>query len=287
MAAVPDGVWEVWLNLRHPDPRLTAVWEELESTTPTRPIVRHLLSALRDEDDEVCLEVGLRVEAETEYKAERLARRFVAGALERYGVAPFDRTPGGEMVVRVRPPEDDASRPVERESSAGDFASRLVARPWQRAIPLDDGRRVRIVAFMGACPLERVEVEERREALLIIRLFERRPPRPYGMFLIGKTVSFDVVLGTPVGARRLIDGATGRDPNTIKRGERGERTDALGLDVTGPRVEVPIGRSFDWKALTGRAWFDPGTSEDEPDPPPAEILFFSPSEDPPDREERE
>jgi hypothetical protein len=64
--------------------------------------------------------------------------------------------------------------------------------------------------------------------------------------------------------RRLIDGATGREPNALKGRER---RDALGLDRAGPRVEVPVGRDFDWKALTGHAWFDPGSSADEPDPP--------------------
>lgn len=47
--------------------------------------------------------------------------------------------------------------------------------------------------------------------------------------------------------------------------------------MTQPGVEVPIGREFDWKELTGRPWFDPGFSEHEPRPPAAEILFFSPS----------
>jgi hypothetical protein len=57
-------------------------------------------------------------------------------------------------------------------------------------------------------------------------LFERRPPRlspdgvPYGMFLIGITASFDVVLPTPLARRRLIDGVTGFDPNTVKPGYR-------------------------------------------------------------------
>jgi hypothetical protein len=173
-----------------------------------------------------------------------------------------------------------------------DFESRLVATRWHAWIPLDDGRRVRIVASMGAFPPARVEVEE-RPASLVITLFERRPPRlspdgiEYGIFDIAITASFDIMLPTRLRGRRLIDGVTGFDPNTVKPDWRRDPVKALAADVTEPRVEVPLGRSFDWKELTGRAWFDPGTSEHEPSPPPAEILFFSSSEDVPDRERPE
>lgn len=276
--AVSESLWDVWLNLAHPDPRLALLWRELEGTKPTRPVVTQLHSALGEQDDQVRVECALRVEAETGVEAVRIARRFVAGALERYGVASFEQTPNSEMLVRVARPDDDEDVPLQdRVPRREDFESRLAAAPWDRAIPFDDGRRLQIVALMGACPLVRVEVEQ-TQAALTITLFERRPPRlspdgiPYGIFAIGKSVSVDLALASPVGGRRLIDGATGREP----RRRAGGRLDAPEIERPGPRVQVPIGRDFDWKALTGQAWFDPGYSDHERDFPPAKARFLSP-----------
>jgi hypothetical protein len=179
------------------------------------------------------------------------------------------------MLVRVCPPEDNASR--LKAARPEDFESRLAPTPWHRAAVLDDGRRVRIGVVMGACPLARVEVKERR-ASVVISLFERRPPlllpdgTPIGILAIGIVTSFDLLLPSPVGDRRLIDGATGFDPATTSSGRRGER-----INMSGSRVEVPIGRTFDWKQLTGRAWWGgPGLRHGQhaPHPPPAGIHFF-------------
>ena len=268
----------MWLTLRHPDRRLAALWEELESATPTRPIVKHLASSLHDEGDEVCLKVGLRIEAESRYQAGPLARRFVEAAVERYGIASFDRTADSHLLVCVCPPEDEASGPEELAPNPEDFERRLVPAQWHHAIPLDDGRRVRIIARMGPRPPARVDVQARLKSL-VITLFERRPPRlspdgiPYGEFPIAITASFDVVLPNPLEGRRLIDGVTGFDPSTVKPGYG---IDAYELGMTGPCV--PIGRSFDWRELTGRAWFDPKPSEGEPNWPVADIFFFSSSD---------
>jgi hypothetical protein len=79
-----------------------------------------------------------------------------------------------------------------------------------------------------------------------------------------------------VGDRRLIDGATGFDPSTTRHRRMPE------LNPSRPRVEVPIGRTFDWKELTGNAWFEVRPSHSEPSPPPATIDFFT-SSDPPHR----
>jgi hypothetical protein len=174
-----------------------------------------------------------------------------------------------------------------------DLESRLVPVRWDHAIALDD-RRVRIIALMGTSPPARVEVVD-RPASVVITLFERRPPRlspdgipiPYHRFLIGIPASFDILLPAPLHGRRLIDGVTGFDPNTVKRGGHRERIDARAVDKTQSRVEVPIGRTFDWRELTGRPWFDFKTSDNEPIPPAAETTFFSSSGDTPTREQPE
>jgi hypothetical protein len=165
------------------------------------------------------------------------------------------------------------------------LVSRLAPAQWDHAIAHDD-RRVRIVALMGTAPPARVEVVD-RSASVVITLFERRLvrlspdgiPLPYDHFAIGITASFDILLPTPLHGRRLIDGLTGVDPNSLKRRDR---IDAPATDETSS-VEVPIGRTFDWKELTGRPWFDVRTSDDDPTPAAAEVLFFS-SEDLPTHE---
>lgn len=114
-----------------------------------------------------------------------------------------------------------------------DFESRLVATGWHAWIPLDDGRRVRIVASMGPFPPARVEVEE-RPASLVVRLFERRPPRlspdgiEYRTVTIAITRSFDILPPAPLRGRRLIDGVTGFDPNTVKPDWRRDPAKARG-----------------------------------------------------------
>jgi hypothetical protein len=107
-------------------------------------------------------------------------------------------------------------------------------------------------------------------------------------FLIGgfQPQHADLELREPVGSRAVVDASAGvvrpslaQRRNRLRPGGRRDRSDALALDVTEPRVEVPTGRSFDRKELTGRPSFDPGA---------AEILFFSSSEDvPPNREQPE
>jgi hypothetical protein len=101
---------------------------------------------------------------------------------------------------------------------------------------------------------------------------------PIGILSIGITTSFDLVLPGPVGDRRLIDGATGFDPATTSSGRRGER-----INMSGARVEVPIGRTFDWKELTGHAWWEPQLDDHAPPPRPAKISFFTSSDHPPHR----
>jgi hypothetical protein len=184
------------------------------------------------------------------------------------------------MLVRMCPSEDNASR--LKAARPEDFERRLAPAPWNRADVLNDGRRVRIDAQMGPCPLARVEVKEGPRSV-VITLFERRPPvlapdgTPVGIFLIGIFASFDLVLPGPVGRRRLIDGATGFDPRRTKRARNMPE-----LDPSRPRVEVPIGRTFDWKELTGKPWWEVRSSKGEPSPPPATIDFFT-SDDPPHR----
>jgi hypothetical protein len=152
---------------------------------------------------------------------------------------------------------------------------------------------VRIIARMGTAPPARVEVVD-RPASVVIALFERRPPRfsPDGIplsddqFLIAITATFDILLSTPLRGRRLIDGVTGFDPATVRGGRR-SRVDAPPVDETESRVEVPIGRTFDWKELTGRPWFDLELSDSEPTWPEAKTVFFTFTEDVPTREQPE
>jgi hypothetical protein len=174
-----------------------------------------------------------------------------------------------------------------------DFESRLLPVRWDQAIARDD-RRVRIIAVMGTAPPARVEVVD-RPASVVITLFESRPPRlspdgipiPDDRFLRAITASLDILLPAPLHGRRLIDGVTGFDPNTVGRGRRRERIDARAVDETRSGIEVPIGRTFDWEELAGRPWFDFKTSDNEPTPPAAVTAFFSSSEDLPTREQPE
>jgi hypothetical protein len=171
------------------------------------------------------------------------------------------------------------------ESRSEDFDSRLVATRWHGWIPLDDGRRVRILASMGPFPPARIEVEE-RPASLVITLFERRPEPVYGWFAIAIPASFDITLPTPLQGRRLVDGVTRFDPNTVKSGGR-DLLMALPPGMPKHRADVPIGCSFDWQELTGRAWFDPHIGEHESRRVAAKIHFFSPSQDVPSRDQPE
>ena len=160
---------------------------------------------------------------------------------------------------------------------------------WHAWIPLSDGRRARIIASMGPAPPARVDVEE-RPGSLVVTLFERRRLRstPDGMvydrLLIGITAAFEIVLPTALQGRRLIDSVTGFDPNTVKPDWRRDPAKVNAAGGTEPRVEVPVGRAFDWKALTGRPWFDPGTSDHEATPPWAEGRFVSAARDTPERD---
>ena len=178
------------------------------------------------------------------------------------------------VVPRGRPLLDICDAAVVTDAGEPDVQSRLVAVRWDHAIPLDD-RRVRIVALMGTAPPARVEVVD-RPASVAITLFERRPLL-YDRLLIGITASFEILLPTALHGRRLIDGVTGFDPSTVKRRGR--------VGEGGSCVEVPIGRTFDWRELTGRPWFDVELSDDEPIPPVARAVF--PSDDVPPRERPE
>ena len=102
--------------------------------------------------------------------------------------------------------------------SPTDYEPSLVKTRWHRHDASQAG--VRIAWFTGPCPLERVDVDETPERVTIT-LLERHPPRfaeggtPYAIAAIGVTHCVDVTLQAPLGAREVIDGATGRAPGDV------------------------------------------------------------------------
>jgi hypothetical protein len=133
----------------------------------------------------------------------------------------------------------------------------LVPAAWHRWVAVGDGSRVRVVAGMGWYPLARVDVEDRADAVTIT-LFQRVPrvamtDEDVGIPAIGIAVCFDVPLGAPQNGRRVIDGATGKDPERLPAMDP-DREFALDMDVSGQPPVVPVGREFSWLELTGTPW---------------------------------
>jgi hypothetical protein len=131
--------------------------------------------------------------------------------------------------------------------------ARLLPAEWERAVELDGGAALRIMATMGVLELARVDVEERPDTVTIT-LYERYwhdtgiPDDEQATIALGLVTSFDVPISSPLAGRRLVDGATGTARRRI-----GPRSPA----AEGDRVLVPVGREFEWEELAGRPWYDP------------------------------
>jgi hypothetical protein len=103
-------------------------------------------------------------------------------------------------------------REQDEPRSPEDFESRLVAASWEHWEPVRGG--VRVTWTSGLLPLERVEVAE-TATHVTITLWERHPPRfredgsPSLPHAVRMARSTEVALAAPVGARRVMNGATG------------------------------------------------------------------------------
>ena len=131
--------------------------------------------------------------------------------------------------------------------------ARLSPVDWERAVEVDGGAALRIIATMGVDPLARVDVEE-GSAAVTITLYERfwydpeLPDDEQGTITLGLGVRVDVPLPSPLAGRRLVDGASGRP-------RRLAGPNSPGAD--GASLLVPAGREFDWHELAGEPWYDP------------------------------
>jgi hypothetical protein len=155
---------------------------------------------------------------------------------------------------------------------------------WHRGVAIGDGSTIRVVAMMGACPLVRVDVDERPHAV-IVSLFERLPAEArtdedVAIAAVGIVVTVDVPISAPLNDRTLIDGATGREPERLPATDP-DRDAALSMDIGGGGVLVPVGREFSWVELTGTPWFDRPAERCSPqlDGGPEVVAFFTPSSD--------
>jgi hypothetical protein len=137
-------------------------------------------------DDSEVYDTRLVVEAADEADACALAASLIDGVI---GDAPYER-------------RFDIEVPRERP------------KPWQRHEACEGG--VTIAWFSGLSPLGRVDVEE-TDARVTITLWEARPPAAAGeqWVLVGDFRRVDVPLAAPLGARELVDGATGRRAGDI------------------------------------------------------------------------
>ncbi len=122
----------------------------------------------------------------------------------------------GRRRVTVAPARGDALAPENVPRSPADYESRLVATRWHRCEASATGAK--IVWSTGARPLERVDLEETGERVTIT-LWERHPPAfreggaPVFTLAIGYMRCVAVPLRAPLGAREVIDGATGTRPD--------------------------------------------------------------------------
>jgi hypothetical protein len=144
-------------------------------------------------------------------------------------------------------------------SGVSKVGSDLRLAAWNRGVAIGDGSTIRLVAVMGACPLVRVDVDERAHAVTV-SLFERLPAGAMtdgdaAIPAVGIVVWFDVPISAPLDDRTLIDGATGREPERLPAIDP-DRDLALSMDIGGDGVLVPVGREFSWVELTGSPWFD-------------------------------
>ncbi len=154
------------------------------------------------------------------------------------------RTIGDELVtvrgrrrITVSPARGDALAPENVPRSPADYESRVVATRWQRCEA--SGAGAKIVWLTGARPLERVDLSETGERVTIT-LWERHPPAfreggaPVFTLAIGYTRCVEVPLGAPLGAREVIDGATGTRPDVFDPFDASgpaARAEVMALDV--------------------------------------------------------
>jgi hypothetical protein len=138
----------------------------------------------------------------------------------------------GRRRITVTPARGDALAPENVPRSPADYESRLVATRWHRCEASAAGAK--IVWSTGARPLERVDVEETGERVTIT-LWERHPPAfreggaPVFTLAIGYTRCVEVPLGASLGAREVIDGATGTRPDEFDP-----------FDASGPATRAEI-----------------------------------------------
>jgi hypothetical protein len=218
---VDDGFVNAWLNfgarVQHPRLEQTETWGVDEQPGGMRARAEFLIRAA---DASAARAVGIEVleqviGAESEWHSRHRGMR-------------------SEVTARPAPLAKQHAEDATPQSAA-DYETRLLAACWHRSEAVGDGRRVRIMSVGGGAPLERVDIQERRSRVTIT-LFERHPPRflpdgsPTAASAAAVVKCVEIALKQPLGARALIDGATGQPPPTIESGEDDERL-ALALAV--------------------------------------------------------
>jgi hypothetical protein len=255
-----DGriLWSVSLDVFSPELGLTDIWMELSEHMRHRWLEDVARWGMRDEPEGLYADAQLLVWAPDTGEATAVANRLLDEVIARAPAAVRGQAALTRRVVSERAP-DDVFDPEHEPKSTEDFESTLTATPWHRSERVGDGRLLKVVWLTGACPLERVDVDEESERVTIT-LWERRPPAfdvdgtPLAVVAVAVMRCVEVLLNAPLGDRAVYDGATGKQPADIKPGnyrERGARSVALALDLdTFPCQPTPSGEPVPWDTPT-------------------------------------